>query len=167
MRSMATCSLMWSRIPTTDNSPIAASRTNRAKAAGRQMGMVVAQALQGQASLLEEDQASLPLDDAGAEVPSPTFPIMQPYATPRLDVGHFDLYRLTEASELAEVGFEEALAGGAAAVGASASAPSPLLVRLEGLEPNSLYSGSYIGTLLEKLMDEAGDRGLSFARAAA
>ncbi len=56
------------------------------------------------------------LGDADAEVPSPTFPIMQPYATPRLDVGHFDLYRLADASELAEIGFEEALAGGAAIV---------------------------------------------------
>jgi N-acetylmuramate 1-kinase len=56
------------------------------------------------------------LADADAEVPSPTFPIVQPYSTPRLDVGHFDLYRIGGPGELVEVGFEEALAGGAAIV---------------------------------------------------
>ena len=56
------------------------------------------------------------LGDAEAEVPSPTFPIVQPYATPRLPVAHFDLYRLSGAAELAEVGFDEAVATGAVIV---------------------------------------------------
>ncbi len=56
------------------------------------------------------------LADADAEVPSPTFPIVQPYVTPRLAVGHFDLYRIADPGDLVEVGFEEALAGGAAIV---------------------------------------------------
>jgi tRNA threonylcarbamoyl adenosine modification protein YjeE len=54
-------------------------------------------------------------DDAGLEVPSPTFTLVQGYDTP-LPVHHFDLYRLADASELDELGFEEALASGAALV---------------------------------------------------
>jgi tRNA threonylcarbamoyl adenosine modification protein YjeE len=56
------------------------------------------------------------LDAPDAEVPSPTFPIVQPYLTPRLGIAHFDLYRLSGADELAEVGFDEALASGAVIV---------------------------------------------------
>lgn len=53
------------------------------------------------------------LSDPDAEVPSPTFPIVQPYATPRLALAHFDLYRLRGAEELHEVGFDEAISAGA------------------------------------------------------
>lgn len=56
------------------------------------------------------------LADPEAEVPSPTFPIVQPYVTARLAVGHFDFYRLTSPDELMEIGFEDALAGGAAII---------------------------------------------------
>lgn len=56
------------------------------------------------------------LDAPQAEVPSPTFTLVQPYATPRLDVAHFDLYRLTSGDELDEIGFDEAIAGGLALV---------------------------------------------------
>lgn len=56
------------------------------------------------------------LDDAQAEVPSPTFTLVQPYATARLDVAHFDLYRLTSGDDLDEIGFDEAIAGGLALV---------------------------------------------------
>ncbi|MGE0700109.1 MAG: tRNA (adenosine(37)-N6)-threonylcarbamoyltransferase complex ATPase subunit type 1 TsaE [Hyphomicrobiaceae bacterium] len=56
------------------------------------------------------------LGDPEAEVPSPTFPVMQPYATARLAVAHYDLYRLSGASDLAEVGFDDALAHGAVLV---------------------------------------------------
>ncbi len=48
------------------------------------------------------------LGDADAEVPSPTFPIVQHYDTPRFAVTHFDLYRLADADELEEVGFSDA-----------------------------------------------------------
>lgn len=54
-------------------------------------------------------------DDAGLEVPSPTFTLVQSYDT-RVPVHHFDLYRLTSAAELDELGFEEALAQGAALI---------------------------------------------------
>ena len=52
------------------------------------------------------------LGEAEAEIPSPTFPIVQSYATPRLPVAHFDLYRLEGPDDLAEVGFEEAVVAG-------------------------------------------------------
>ncbi len=56
------------------------------------------------------------LDDPAAEVPSPTFTIVQSYATPRIEVAHFDLYRLNSADELDEVGFDDAVATGLALV---------------------------------------------------
>ncbi|OLP60494.1 tRNA (adenosine(37)-N6)-threonylcarbamoyltransferase complex ATPase subunit type 1 TsaE [Xaviernesmea oryzae] len=45
------------------------------------------------------------------EVPSPTFTLVQAYAT-RIPVAHVDLYRLGDGSELEELGLEEALADG-------------------------------------------------------
>lgn len=52
------------------------------------------------------------LADREAEVPSPTFSLVQTYATARFPVAHFDFYRLRGADDLREVGFEEALATG-------------------------------------------------------
>jgi tRNA threonylcarbamoyl adenosine modification protein YjeE len=49
-------------------------------------------------------------------VPSPTFTLVQRYQTQALAVYHFDLYRLSRASEVAELGLEEALEDGAALV---------------------------------------------------
>ncbi len=43
-------------------------------------------------------------DDAALEVPSPTFAIIQPYETARGAVLHADLYRLSHASEVDELG---------------------------------------------------------------
>ena len=43
------------------------------------------------------------------EVPSPTFTLVQSYELPGIQVWHADLYRLTEASEVTELGLEEAL----------------------------------------------------------
>ncbi|RUX61975.1 tRNA (adenosine(37)-N6)-threonylcarbamoyltransferase complex ATPase subunit type 1 TsaE, partial [Mesorhizobium sp. M7A.F.Ca.US.014.04.1.1] len=54
-------------------------------------------------------------DDAGLDVPSPTFTLVQSYDT-RIPVHHFDLYRLSSADEIDELGFDEALAQGAALV---------------------------------------------------
>jgi tRNA threonylcarbamoyladenosine biosynthesis protein TsaE len=49
------------------------------------------------------------------DVPSPTFTLVQLYeATPPL--AHFDLYRLSDASEADEIGLDEALADGAALI---------------------------------------------------
>jgi tRNA threonylcarbamoyl adenosine modification protein YjeE len=50
------------------------------------------------------------LGDPGHDVPSPTFALRQDYAGPRGSIAHFDLYRLTAASELDELGFDETLA---------------------------------------------------------
>ena len=44
-----------------------------------------------------------------AEVPSPTFTLVQVYDLPRLIVWHFDLYRLARPEEIWELGFEDAL----------------------------------------------------------
>lgn len=54
-------------------------------------------------------------DDAGLDVPSPTFTLVQSYDT-RIPVHHFDLYRLSSAGEIDELGFDEALLQGAALV---------------------------------------------------
>jgi N-acetylmuramate 1-kinase len=51
-------------------------------------------------------------DDDGLEVPSPTFTLVQSYDLPRLTLAHFDLYRLSDADELDELGFDEAIADG-------------------------------------------------------
>lgn len=50
------------------------------------------------------------------DVPSPTFTIVQRYDTARLAVSHYDLYRLKDAREMDELGFDDALAEGAALV---------------------------------------------------
>jgi hypothetical protein len=56
------------------------------------------------------------LQDEAAEVPSPTFSLVQTYATPRFPVSHFDLYRLGSADEARELGLEECIATGAALI---------------------------------------------------
>lgn len=48
------------------------------------------------------------LGDAGAEVPSPSYTLVNVYPASRCDVWHADLYRLSEAEELAELGLEDA-----------------------------------------------------------
>lgn len=53
--------------------------------------------------------------DAALEVPSPTFTVVQTYEA-RFPVAHFDLYRLSSASELEELGFDEAAGSGAVLV---------------------------------------------------
>src|SRR5438477_13177638 len=45
--------------------------------------------------------------DEALEVPSPTFTLMQIYDLPRFPIVHADLYRLSGATELAELGFED------------------------------------------------------------
>lgn len=42
------------------------------------------------------------------DVPSPTFTLVQTYATPRFEVWHADLYRLTSPDEVIELGLVEA-----------------------------------------------------------
>lgn len=50
------------------------------------------------------------LDDPSAEVPSPTFTLLQTYETSRFSIAHVDLYRTVGAAELEEIGFHEAVA---------------------------------------------------------
>ena len=45
--------------------------------------------------------------DETIEVPSPTFTLMQTYDLPRFPLVHADLYRLSGAAELAELGFDD------------------------------------------------------------
>jgi tRNA threonylcarbamoyl adenosine modification protein YjeE len=45
--------------------------------------------------------------DDNIEVPSPTFTFMQTYDLPRFPIVHADLYRLSGAAELAELGFDD------------------------------------------------------------
>ena len=54
--------------------------------------------------------------DPALDVPSPTFTLTQSYETPRFDVAHFDLYRLTDPDELDELGLDAALARGIAVI---------------------------------------------------
>lgn len=49
------------------------------------------------------------LGDAEAEVPSPTFALLQTYATDRLAISHLDLYRLDEEREVDELGVADLL----------------------------------------------------------
>ncbi len=49
-------------------------------------------------------------------VPSPTFTLVRAYETPGLTLHHFDFYRIERASELSELGLEDAVEGGAVLV---------------------------------------------------
>ena len=66
------------------------------------------------------------------DVPSPTFTIVQSYDTPRLAVSHYDLYRVKNAREMEELGFDDALDQGAALVEWPERAP-------EALPPDTLH----------------------------
>lgn len=66
------------------------------------------------------------LGDAEAEVPSPTFALMQLYDTSRLQLAHLDLYRLADASEVDELGIADLLDTGAVIVEWPERAPSIL-----------------------------------------
>ena len=59
------------------------------------------------------------------DVPSPTFTLVQSYAT-LPPVSHYDLYRLKNAREMQELGFEDALADGAVLVEWPERAPEAL-----------------------------------------
>jgi tRNA threonylcarbamoyladenosine biosynthesis protein TsaE len=46
-----------------------------------------------------------------ASVKSPSFALLNIYETPRFPVYHFDFYRLSDVSELFEIGFDEYVSG--------------------------------------------------------
>ena len=50
------------------------------------------------------------------EVPSPTVTLVQFYQGDRLNIAHFDLYRLADPDEAYEIGLDEALDDGAAVI---------------------------------------------------
>jgi tRNA threonylcarbamoyladenosine biosynthesis protein TsaE len=56
------------------------------------------------------------LGDPDDEVPSPTFTLVQIYETPAGSIWHFDLYRLSGADEVIELGWDEVRADGIALV---------------------------------------------------
>ena len=56
------------------------------------------------------------LADADAEIPSPTFSLVQAYTSARLELMHLDLYRIGHEDELEELGLDEHLAIGAALI---------------------------------------------------
>jgi len=56
------------------------------------------------------------LAGADTEAPSPTFTLVQTYATPRFPLAHFDLYRLARPEEALELGLDDALDEGAAVI---------------------------------------------------
>lgn len=55
------------------------------------------------------------LSDA-QEVPSPTFTLLQTYATPEFDIYHYDLYRLEQPTDVFELDVEEAFYSGVSLV---------------------------------------------------
>jgi len=82
--------------------------------------------------------------DPALEVPSPTFTLVQAYET-RIPIHHFDLYRLSDAQELEELGLSEALQSGAALVEwpERGKLPAGITVRLEheGESRRAIISG--------------------------
>ena len=64
--------------------------------------------------------------DPGLETPSPTFTLMQTYATPSFPIVHADFFRLSGDADLAELGFEEACEGALALIEWAERAPSAL-----------------------------------------
>ena len=78
-------------------------------AAGLRAGSSVA--LKGELGAGKTTLARAILRDLGVteHVPSPTFTLVQSYETAKGPVFHFDLYRIEEARELEELGFDEAL----------------------------------------------------------
>ena len=50
--------------------------------------------------------------DESIEVPSPTFTLLQQYQYDKGIIWHFDLYRLSDPSEIYEIGWEETLENG-------------------------------------------------------
>jgi tRNA threonylcarbamoyladenosine biosynthesis protein TsaE len=53
---------------------------------------------------------------SAAEVTSPTFTLIHEYGGGRLPVFHFDFYRLKQAAEITEIGFDEYIEDGGIAV---------------------------------------------------
>ena len=109
----------------------ATTRLGAGIAAGLKPGMVVA--LWGDLGSGKTTLARAILRALGVteDVPSPTFTLVQSYDT-HPPVAHYDLYRLKNPREVAELGFDDALAEGAALVEWPERAP-------EILPPDALH----------------------------
>jgi tRNA threonylcarbamoyladenosine biosynthesis protein TsaE len=110
----------------------ATARLGAAIATGLQAGDVVA--LWGDLGAGKTTLARAILRALGVteDVPSPTFTLVQGYDTARFPVAHYDLYRLKNAREMRELGFDEALEDGVALVEWPERAP-------EALPPDALH----------------------------
>ncbi len=67
----------------------------------------------GKTTLARAAIRSLAPEAGTFEVPSPTFTLVQSYDFTRVPVTHFDLYRIVNAEEIFELGFDEAVQAGA------------------------------------------------------
>jgi tRNA threonylcarbamoyladenosine biosynthesis protein TsaE len=107
--------------------PLPATLTLPDEAATRALGRAIAAALRpgeavcltgplgaGKSTLARALIRALTTPDE--DVPSPTFTLVQFYEGARLNVAHFDLYRLSSADEAYEIGLDEALDEGAAVI---------------------------------------------------
>lgn len=84
------------------------------------------------------------------EVPSPTFTLVQTYESAKLELWHVDLYRLTMAGEVIELGLDDALARGAALIvewpERMGTTPLPARARLDitmGFAPDTGAAAAY------------------------
>ena len=98
------------------NSLAATAQLGAAIAAGLEVGDVVALAGDLGAGKTTLARAILTALGLSGPMPSPTFTLVQTYEAARLPVRHYDLYRLEDPRELAELGLDEALEDGAALV---------------------------------------------------
>ena len=145
---------MWraNTLPTKDNCEAFVQEVALAdEAATRRLGArIAAHLMAGDVIALEGDlgsgkttlaRAILAALGVGESVPSPTFTLVQHYDTPGLAIDHFDLHRITDETELDQLGLEDVLAGGAALVewperAGARLPPSTLQVRLEIIGEN-------------------------------
>ncbi|MDX2258503.1 MAG: tRNA (adenosine(37)-N6)-threonylcarbamoyltransferase complex ATPase subunit type 1 TsaE [Hyphomicrobiaceae bacterium] len=111
-------------------------------------------------------------EDPALDIPSPTFTLVQTYATPRLAIAHLDLYRLSDPAEVDELGLEALLTEGAVIVEwaerAGAMLPADRLeIALSIAEPDETRDLTLHGTgawatrlsrfeALDRLVDAAG-----------
>src|SRR3954469_7582500 len=111
-------------------------------AASLKLGDVVALAGDLGAGKTTLARAMLRTLGGGEDVPSPTFTLVQHYEVDRLNIDHFDLYRIEDEAEVEQLGLDEAWEGGAAMIewperAGARLPPDTLLIELEILGAQS------------------------------